>query len=109
MICKGFAKWLRRMWHLAFSQGFIGFGAPFITFEPLRATHFAFGLCFIRVPAVWKGIEEMISMILKSVILVKSGFLSPGAEKTVEPCHILSILLVILCHFNLLFKIYSKI
>ena len=32
-----------------------GFGLHFVSFEPLRATHFAFGLCFVRVSARWKG------------------------------------------------------
>ena len=41
----------------------------FVPMEQLRATHFAFGLCFIRVPAVWKGVGKVISIMPKALVL----------------------------------------
>ena len=55
---------------VAFSQGFIRIlDDLFVPLEQLRATHFAFGLCFVRVPAVRKGIEKVISIMPKTLIL----------------------------------------
>ncbi len=73
---KGFGNLAHAMKKVAFRQGFIRVpGCLFAPFAPLRATHFPFRLCFIRVSARWKGCGNVIIMIRKySFYLCFSGF-----------------------------------
>ncbi len=64
-----------------FTRFYKGFGQHFTPFEPLCATHYAFGLCFIRVSARWKGYENHFHSLQKTDFTqVFTSFVRFGAK-----------------------------